>query len=303
MKNKKFITWLTASAIILWTSVAVFAADTSNVKFRNFSQAWTWSWYVQESFKSLESNISKSVTNIDNWVEITLTTTDSETLSLLSKRFTNNDKLNQKNDKISISIETLNNWVKITMTSSDEDTVKKIQEKSAEDKNWIWFLWFGRWEWKNWMNFDKTKRTNNERPLMMMWMMNLTDEEKTSLESMTDDEKKSFFETKRKEFELKQEKRETVIDKLLAGETLTSDEEVIRKEIINQRTEMKNHKIQMDEMKTLIDKEQSWETLTTEEKTRLEELQKLMKKTMWNMMWMWKNFKQKSFSNDEFSTN
>jgi len=303
MKNKKFITWLTASAIILGTSVAVFAADTSNVKFRNFSQTWTWSWYVQESFKSLESNISKSVKNIDNWVEITLTTTDSETLSLLSKRFTNNDKLNQKNDKISISIETLSNWVKITMTSSDEDTVKKIQEKSAEDKNWIWFLGFGKWEWKNLMNFDKTARTDNERPWMMMWMMNLTDEEKTSLESMTDDEKKSFFETKRKELELKQEQRETVIDKLLAGETLTSAEELIRKEIITQRTEMKNHKIQMDEMKTLMDKEKSGETLTTEEKTRLEELQTLMKKTMSNIMGMWKNFKQKSFSNDESSTN
>ena len=44
----------------------------------------------------------------------------------------------------------------------------------------------------------------------------------------------------------------------------------------------------LDEMKTLMDKEKSGETLTTEEKTRLEELQTLMKETMWNRMWMWK---------------
>jgi hypothetical protein len=43
----------------------------------------------------------------------------------------------------------------------------------------------------------------------------LTDEEKTKLESMTDEEKKAFFETKRTELEAKQEAKEAVIDKLL----------------------------------------------------------------------------------------
>jgi hypothetical protein len=46
-------------------------------------------------------------------------------------------------------------------------------------------------------------------------MEKLTDEEKTQLESMTDDEKKTFFEAKRAEDESKREARESVIDKLL----------------------------------------------------------------------------------------
>ena len=49
-------------------------------------------------------------------------------------------------------------------------------------------------------------------------MMNnaLTDEEKTALESMTDEEKQTFFETKRAQQKAKMEARESVIDKLLA---------------------------------------------------------------------------------------
>jgi len=44
----------------------------------------------------------------------------------------------------------------------------------------------------------------------------LTDEEKTSLASMTDEQKQAFFEAKREAAKLKIEARESVIDKLLA---------------------------------------------------------------------------------------
>jgi hypothetical protein len=46
-------------------------------------------------------------------------------------------------------------------------------------------------------------------------MEKLTDEEKTKLQSMSDTEKKAFFETKRTEAEAKQQAKEAVIDKLL----------------------------------------------------------------------------------------
>jgi len=47
-------------------------------------------------------------------------------------------------------------------------------------------------------------------------MNDLTAEEKTALESMTNDEKKAFFETKKAEMQAKRESHEAVIDKLLA---------------------------------------------------------------------------------------
>jgi len=47
-------------------------------------------------------------------------------------------------------------------------------------------------------------------------MNHLTEEEKTALESMTDDEKKAFFDTKKAEMQVKRQSHEAVIDKLLA---------------------------------------------------------------------------------------
>jgi hypothetical protein len=47
-------------------------------------------------------------------------------------------------------------------------------------------------------------------------MNELTDEQKTEIENMTQEERKDFFESKRSEMEIKKEAREKVIDKLLA---------------------------------------------------------------------------------------
>lgn len=71
------------------------------------------------------------------------------------------------------------------------------------------------------------------------WKMFLTDEEKVALESMTDDEKKVFLETKKEEIKQLRDSEESVIDKLLAGETLTQEEDVIRNELIKKRAERK----------------------------------------------------------------
>lgn len=64
---------------------------------------------------------------------------------------------------------------------------------------------------------------------------NLTTEEKNALASMTESQKREFFEKKRAEKKAKRTAQENIIDKLLAGETLTAEEEKIRQEIISER--------------------------------------------------------------------
>lgn len=72
-----------------------------------------------------------------------------------------------------------------------------------------------------------------------LWRMFLTEDEKIALESMTDEEKITFMENKKEEIQIIRESEESVIDKLLAGESLTQEEELIRNEIIKKRSERK----------------------------------------------------------------
>lgn len=106
----------------------------------------------------------------------------------------------------------------------------------------------------------------------------LTDEEKESLKDMTREEKREFFETKLEEHIAEVEARENVIDKLLAWEELTDEEEEIRQEIIEQRAQAKakreERKEKMEEIKTILDKRDAWEELTDEEKDSLEQFMK-----------------------------
>lgn len=110
-------------------------------------------------------------------------------------------------------------------------------------------------------------------------MQELTDAEKTALESMTDTEKQAFFDKKRAEAETKRDAREAVIDKLLAGTTLTTDEETLRKEIITERAERKakqaEMKAKMDQIKAIMDKKKAGTTLTTEEQALLDSMPKM----------------------------
>ncbi len=116
------------------------------------------------------------------------------------------------------------------------------------------------------------------------WIMmnDLTDEEKEEVKNMTDEEKKEFFEKKReeREAEMKEkreemEAREGVIDKLLAGEKLTDDEEEIRTEIIEARAEAKEKReemeAKMEEVKTVLEKKEAGEELTEEDEAILKE--------------------------------
>lgn len=92
----------------------------------------------------------------------------------------------------------------------------------------------------------KTRWMGERRGGWFGHLENLTDAEKTALTSMTDEQKKAFFETKKTQMEAIRTARENVIDKLLAWTTLTQEEENIRAEIITQRAEMK---VEMEEMK------------------------------------------------------
>ena len=96
---------------------------------------------------------------------------------------------------------------------------------------------------------------------------NLTTEQKASLEIMTEEEKTAFFKTYREAQVAKREAREAVLDALLAGQTLTSEQEVIRAEIIKERAERKANR---EEIKTIMEKKEAWEELTVEEQAKLD---------------------------------
>lgn len=137
-------------------------------------------------------------------------------------------------------------------------------------KWWMWFRWHWKWCWVEWM-------------MWWFWIVNnqLTTEEKTKLESMTDTEKQAFFEAKRVEGEKKNEANEVVIDKLLNWEVLTDADKVIVNEIKVKRAEMKAKKIEMQEMKALIDKQNAGTTLTTDEQAKLDAFKAKMPQKWW----------------------
>mgnify|MGYP002350949313 CR=1 FL=1 len=168
-------------------------------------------------------------------------------------------------------MEKVKNWE--TLTDEEQTKVDNFKANMPERWEWRWHGW-ERWHWWPWMWGE-----------WFWWEMNkLTDEEKTALESMTDEEKKAFFEEKRTEAETKRESRENVIDKLLAWETLTTDEETVRQEIITERAERKVKQEEMNEMRTLMEKVKNWETLTDEEQTKVDNFKANMPER-WEWRW------------------
>jgi len=64
--------------------------------------------------------------------------------------------------------------------------------------------------------------------------------------------------------------RETVIDKLLSWETLTTEEETVRTEMIKERADMKAKKAEMEAIKVIFNKQKAWTTLTSDEQAKLD---------------------------------
>jgi len=104
---------------------------------------------------------------------------------------------------------------------------------------------------------------------------NLTDEEKTALESMTDIEKKAFFDQKKTEMEAQRTAEKAVIDKLIAGETLTADEEATRLELVNKFADENNKQTERRDGGDIIAKLVAGDTLTADEQAQLAQMQEL----------------------------
>jgi hypothetical protein len=110
-------------------------------------------------------------------------------------------------------------------------------------------------------------------------MSQMTDAEKTAFEAMSDADKKTYIEKKRIEMEAKHDASEAVIDKLLAGTALITDEETLRKEIITERTARKVERAQMkakmEQMKVIFDKKKAGTALTADEQKLLDSMPKM----------------------------
>lgn len=128
-----------------------------------------------------------------------------------------------------------------------------LSEKSNWMQQWVQKIFHGG------ENFGKRKGFGN-----------LSEEEKTALEAMSDEEKKAFFEAKKAQMIAQKEAGKAVIDKLLAGESLTAAEEAIRGEMLM--------KIEEDDTPRrdggdIIAKLLAGDALTDEEQTQLAEMQ------------------------------
>lgn len=88
---------------------------------------------------------------------------------------------------------------------------------------------------------------------------------------MTDEEKKAFFEVKKAEMKAQKEAKKAVVDKLIAGESLTADEEALRLEALSKIEERsgKRSKPGAD----IIAKVLAGDELSADEQTQLAEMQ------------------------------
>lgn len=112
----------------------------------------------------------------------------------------------------------------------------------------------------------------------------LTDAEKTKLLTMTDIEKKAFFEAKMTEQKALHDAKEGVIDKLINGETLSDTEKatlaIIKTERAQKKAEKAAREAQMTEMKPILEKVKAGTTLTTEEQTKFDAFKATKKSEM-----------------------
>lgn len=154
MKKTLLITaWvIVLGAVLVSSTYAARWQMSSGANFaqRNNSGAINQSLYV--------SKITRTVNNIANGVEITMTTTDANTLAHMQSMFDKNQTKTPKNSLITLKREKLANGTKITMTSTDAETVKSIQDRATTAKMWafgqggMWGkMWGKRGGGRGWM--------------------------------------------------------------------------------------------------------------------------------------------------------
>lgn len=113
-------------------------------------------------------------------------------------------------------------------------------------------------------------------------MASLTDAEKTKLATMTDTEKQAFFETKMTAEKALRDAKETVIDKLINGETLSDAEKAtlatIKTERAQEKAERADREAKMTEIKPILEKVRAGTTLTADEQAKLDAFKATMPK-------------------------
>ncbi|MFT7183758.1 MAG: TusA-related sulfurtransferase [Oceanicoccus sp.] len=74
-------------------------------------------------------NIDREIENLDDGVQITITSEDSEAVEKIQERHTNGDEnKGPQNDDVEFDVELIDDGVLVTITSDDDETVERIQE-------------------------------------------------------------------------------------------------------------------------------------------------------------------------------
>ena len=82
-----------------------------------------------EEMQKIRDSITRTVENIENGVEITITSPDAEAVAHLQE---NKATKEYRNEDVVHTVENLENGVKMTITSDDAEEVAKIQERAEE---------------------------------------------------------------------------------------------------------------------------------------------------------------------------
>ena len=126
---------------------------------------------------------------------------------------------------------------------------------------------FEKWVHKNtlWWYYGYKKR---------IWLEQFTKDDILFLESMTDEERKNFFDAKKSETQERKNSRKIVIEKILRWEKLTASEEFIRLEML---AKMQNDVLPRRNHGDIIEKLLAWDELSTQE---LAEIKTMKEKKM-----------------------
>jgi hypothetical protein len=134
-----FIAIITWFAIVAWSSYAINNKD------------WRWFWMFK-LFKWQNQSIDKKINNLDNWVEIIHTSTNTWFLNQIHKIFGS-----WSNISANINAVKTDNWYKVTITADNKDSVKIIQELVNNWKLWMWGFWMNRMMWNQKMMRNEPK--------------------------------------------------------------------------------------------------------------------------------------------------
>lgn len=171
------------------------------------------------------------------------------------------------------------------MSQGKKWEMREIMEKAKNGESLTWeekmlleqAQQYHSWESRMHQEGKKWREAFGKR----MWLKHLTDEEKALLETLTAEEKRTFFQQKHETMKLQKEAKKRVMDTLIAGESLTASEEATRLDILAKHQD-KISKMQKNmELHTVVGKLLAWDELTQDEMTLIEEMREMHMQRMW----------------------